>query len=245
MITFYRSVKTYSDPSTSCPWKRAKFNGLQKFLFSRTLNLLPVILIFAEGQAIAIKLSNQIDKVVTSMNQGLATLNGLMEDEVATFEDIKDRGGELYCKLNCSNDTDNVPAGIKKKLVQLMFLQDRCKEEKTLVKEEMLRFFTFLSAQINAITSYLDKEKVNRGLMSLLQQKVDVYKKNLQLLTSMCKDLVTFPNFEEPGETYLLFSEVEVETPTDLENLYDFSLFEDLECHSTHFRGWNDDDFDQ
>ncbi|XP_068674926.1 uncharacterized protein [Montipora foliosa] len=200
---------------------------------------------YAEGQAIAIKLSNQIDKVVTSMNQGLATLNGLMEDEVATFEDIKDPGGELYCKLNCSNDSDNVPAGIKKKLVQLMFLQDRCKEEKTLVKEEMLRFFTFLSVQINAITSYLDKEKVNRGLMSLLQQKVDVYKKNLQILTSMCKDLVTFPNFEEPGETYLLFSEVEVETPTDLENLYDFSLFEDLECHSTHFRGWNDDDFDQ
>ncbi|XP_044181302.1 uncharacterized protein LOC114971817 [Acropora millepora] len=199
---------------------------------------------YAEGQAIAIKLSNQIDKVVNSMKQGLATLNGLMEDEVATFEDIKDPGGKLYCELNCSNNTDNVPAGIKKKLVHLMFLEDSCKEEKTLVKEEMLRFFTFLSAQINAITSYLDRESANRGLMSLLQQKVDVYKKNLQLLTSMCKDLVIFPNFEEPEETYQLFSEVEVETATDVENLYDFSLFEDLECHSTNFRGWNDEDFD-
>ena len=36
------------------------------------------------------KLSNQIDKVVNSINQGLATLNGLMEDEVSIFEDIKD-----------------------------------------------------------------------------------------------------------------------------------------------------------
>ena len=49
------------------------------------------IVIFTGCQTIAIKLSNQIDKVVNSMNQGLATLNGLMEDEVSIFEDIKDQ----------------------------------------------------------------------------------------------------------------------------------------------------------
>ena len=169
-----------------------------------------------------------------------------MGDEMVTFEDIKDPGGELYCQLNLSNDTDNVPADIKKKLVHLMSLEDRCKEEKTLVQEEMLRFFTFISGKINAITSYLEKESVDRGLMSLLQQKVDVYKKNLQLLTCMCKDSVSFPTFEEPEETYLQFSEVdiEIETPTDVEDLYDFSLFEDLECSNTPIRGWNDEDFD-
>lgn len=200
----------------------------------------------SDGQAIAIKLSTQIDKVVNSMNQGLATLNGLMGDEMVTFEDIKDPSGELYCQLNLSNDTNNVPADIKKKLVHLMCLEDRCKEEKILVKEEMLRFFTFISEQINAITSYLEKESVDRGLMSLLQQKVDVYKKNLQLLTWMCKDSVLFPTFEEPVQTYLQFSEVdiEIETPTDVEDLYDFSLFEDLECSNTPIRGWNDEDFD-
>lgn len=47
----------------------------------------------------AIKLANQIDKVVNSMNQGLATLNGLTGDEVVTFEDFKDPGGDLYCEL--------------------------------------------------------------------------------------------------------------------------------------------------
>lgn len=83
------------------------------------------------------------------------------------------------------------------------------------------------------------------GLRSLLQQKVDVYKKNLKLLRCMCEDSVTFPSFEEPEETYVHFSEVEIETPTNVENLYDFSLFEDLECDSTPIRGWNDEDFDQ
>lgn len=114
-----------------------------------------------------------------------------------------------------------------------------------MVKKEMLRFFTFIAEQINVITSYLDGENVNGGLRSLLQQKVDVYKKDLKLLRCMCGDSVTSPTFEEPEETYLLFNEVEIETPIDVENLYDFSLFEDLECHSTPIRGWNDEDFHQ
>lgn len=135
------------------------------------------------------------------MNQGLATLNGLMGDEVVTFEDIKDPGGDLYCELHSSNDTNNVPADIKKKLVHLMPLEDRCKEEQILVKEEMLRFFTFIAEQINVITSYLDGENVNVGLRSLLQQKVDVYKKMLRLLRCMCEESVTFPTSEEPEET--------------------------------------------
>ena len=43
----------------------------------------------------------------------------------------------------------------------------------------------------------------------------------------MCETLVTFSYFEEPEETYLLFSEVELETPLDIKNLSHFSLFKD------------------
>ena len=60
----------------------------------------------------------------------------------------------------------------------------------------------------------------------------------------MCKDLVTFPNFKGPEETSLPFSELEVETPTDVKNFSYFSLFKDLECLGTHFKGWNDENFD-
>lgn len=44
----------------------------------------------------------------------------------------------------------------------------------------------------------------------------------------MCKDFVMFPYFAEPEETYLQFSEVEIETTSDFEDRYDLSLFEDL-----------------
>ena len=53
-----------------------------------------------------------------------------------------------------------------------------------------------------------------------------------------------FGPFPEPEETCVHLSEVQIEAPTDFEDLYDFSFFEDLECHSTPIRGWNDEEFD-
>lgn len=148
---------------------------LHKMASERTF-LLELKTKYADGQAIAIKLASQIDKVVNSMKQGLAKLNLLMGDKIIAFDDIKDPGGELYSQLNSCTDTNGVPAYIKKKLVHLVSLEDRCKEEQVLVKGEMLQFFRFMSDQISAITSFLEKEiNVNRGLRSLLKQKADHY----------------------------------------------------------------------
>lgn len=122
-----------------------------------------------------------------------------------------------------------MPAYLKKKLVHLVSLEDRCKKEQVLVKGEMCQFFRFMSDQISAITSFLKKEiNENRGLRSLLKQKAVHYGKKIQLLTCMCKDFVMFPSFAEPEETNLQFSEVEIETTSDFEDRYDLSLFEDL-----------------
>ena len=133
---------------------------------------------------------------------------------------------------------------IKKKLVHLVSLEDRCKEEQVLVKGEMCQFFRFLSDQISAITSILKKEiNENRGLRPLLKQKADHYGKKIQLLTCMCKDFM-FSSFAEPEETYLQFSEVEIDTTIDFEDRYDLSLFEDLQFQATPISGWNDEDFD-
>ena len=191
-------------------------------------------------------MASQIDKVVNSMKQGLTRLNLLMGNKIIiVFDDIKDPGGELYSQLNSSTDANDVPAYMKKRLVHLVSLEDRCKEEQVLVKGEMVQFFTFMSDQICAITSFLEKEiNVNRGLSSLLKQKADLYQKKIQLLSCMCKDFVTFPSFAEPKETFLQCSEFEIETASVFEDRYDLSLFEDLEYQATPISGWNDDDED-
>jgi len=77
-----------TQPDFSSNFKVQIWNFLKKTvpLLKKTTG----IVIFTGCQTIAIKLSNQIDKVVNSINQGLATFNGLTEDEVSIFEDIKD-----------------------------------------------------------------------------------------------------------------------------------------------------------
>ena len=155
-------------------------------IVSKKRNFILCCISISDGQAIAIKLASQIDTVVNSMKQGLAKLNLLMGDKIIAFDDIKDPGGELYSQLNSCTDINGVPAYIKKKLVHLVSLDDRCKEEQVLVKGQMLQFFRFMSDQISAITSFLEKEiNVNRGFRSLLKQKADHYQKKIQLLTCM------------------------------------------------------------
>ena len=87
-----------------------------------------------------------------------------------------------------------MPAYTKKKLVHLVSLEDRCKEEQVLVKGEMRQFFRFMSDQISAITSFLEKEiNVNRGLRSLLLQKADHYRKKIKL------HVIHFPSSMAPS----------------------------------------------
>lgn len=200
---------------------------------------------FLDGQAIAIKLANQIDKVVNSMKQQLAILNGLMENESVTFDDIKDPCGDIFAQVQSPTDASNVPSSVKKKLVQLVCFQERCKEEQDLVKQEMLRLTYFIIAQINFISSYLRSDAdVNRGLRSLLLQKAAVHKKRLNSLRSTFGDVVTLPPFGDSEETYLHYSEVEVEDDKDLEDVFDIGVLEELDIHSTPIRGWNDEDSD-
>ena len=79
-----------------------------------------------------------------------------------------------------------------------------------------------------SLPSWKKKINVNRGLRSLLLQKVDHYRKKIKLLTCVCKDFVMFPSFAEPEEAYLQCTEVEIKTTSDFEDRYDLSLFEDL-----------------
>ena len=216
--------------------------GLQHVQF---LSLL-ISVFFLDGQAIAIKLANQIDKVVNPMKQQLAILNGLMENaETVTFDDIKDPCGDIFVQVQSPTDVSNVPSSVKKKLVQLVCFQDRCKEEQDLVKQEMRRLTSFIIAQINFISSYLISDAdVNRGLRSLLLQKAAVHKKRLNSLRSMFGDVVTLPPFGDSEETFLHYSEVEVEDDKDLEDVFDIGVLEELDIHSTPIRGWNDEDSD-
>lgn len=160
-----------------------------------------------DGQAIAIKLGNQVDRVVASMHRNLAVLNGLT-DTVTSFDTVKNPLGEIYNNIAVvSGGKDDTPTFIVKKAVNLMYLKDRCKEELVLIKNEMATFSSFFLNQIQTIESFF-VEDVNseelKGLRCLALTKKTYYQRELQSLKKICSGIVEISVPDWKIEKFLL-----------------------------------------
>ena len=123
-------------------------------------HLLFDVFFLSDGQAVAIKLSGQINKVVKHMNKGLISLNAAMDVSAKplSFDDIKDPSGNVYGP-ELTNESSEVPASTKAKLIDLYCLIKRCQEEVIMVREEMARLEAFYNREIEVI----DQICVNLG----------------------------------------------------------------------------------
>ena len=150
---------------------------------------------YLDGQALAIKLAKQITRVVAEMNKRLMTLNG-MSDESLNLMILRILKNVMTSQAG-SRSTD-IPYQLKKRIIRLVCIQNRCKEELVMVKEEMLKFVQFLNEQTRNILGFIAVNQPNNryehGLHSCLLKRVLVAEKQLQSLQVMWKDIIDFPN---------------------------------------------------
>ena len=95
--------------------------------------------------------------------------------------EIKDPQSPIYSSL-VENEPDGncVPTTIKKRLVELTHLQDRCEEELSMVKEEMRTLENFIQYQITEIEKYVVSKGVcensfDKGLRCRLLRKQKIF----------------------------------------------------------------------
>lgn len=88
-----------------------------------------VELFLGDGQAIAIKLAKQIDKVVKSIHKTLSEINGYLPNDVPQilYDDAKDPKSSIYSEVQEEGDT--VPALVRRQIIDLFCLHNRCQEE--------------------------------------------------------------------------------------------------------------------
>ena len=173
---------------------------------------------FSDGQAIAIKISNQIGKVVNEMKRELSSFNDLGKNEI-DFMEIKDPQSPIYSSfLKNEPDGNCIPTTIKKRLVELTHLLDRCEEELSMVKEEMKTLENFIQYQITEIEKYILSKGVcenscDKGLHCLLLKKQLMHKKYLQSLHDTWSDIIDTPHCDAI-ETFFLtaYDDEKVET---------------------------------
>ena len=191
-----------------------------------------LLIYFIDGQAIAIKLSNQINKVVTAMRKFINSLNEVSNEQVA-FESIKDPQADIYLPTGSTNNS-SIPVSVKKKMINLLFTKDRCKEEITMIGDEMARFISFKSKEISLISNKTEEINMTQfgvGLKSLLLQKAASYQNELSHLKQLWGNLIEYP-LEEFSDhvTHLSFSKLVAtqEDMAELHELYDVEAAIDL-----------------
>ncbi|XP_028411851.1 uncharacterized protein LOC114534588 [Dendronephthya gigantea] len=105
---------------------------------------------YSDGQAIATKLSKQINRktnaiksTVTKYNASLAALQELVDGlpKELNFDEAKDPESSLY-RTYCDESTvESVPFSVKRSAIDLQNFLDRCKEEQQLLLKEMEMLF--------------------------------------------------------------------------------------------------------
>lgn len=131
-----------------------------------------------DGQSIAIKLSKQITKVTEMLKRCLFSYNEL--GETLLFEAVKDPSSPCYDQ----SAGQTMPDSCKQQLIDMLCFKERCLEEISLVKQEMMQLLSFYFKQINVLSASMcllsDDNLYNKGMRALLAKKI----LSLRLITS-------------------------------------------------------------
>jgi len=164
------------------------------------------------------------------MKKHMACLYTLCDDDV-TFDEVKDPQSEIYCNVVQSQHQDPlIPFKLKKRLVDLTCMQDRCEEEVKMVKTEVVTFVNFVQSQDNIIEQYLREngestDVLKNGLRCHLLQKRVTLQKYLQSLSSTWKHVIEIPTFQTPVVSFLSVCEEH----SEIFPLYDYDCCEDID----------------
>lgn len=112
-----------------------------------------------------------------SIHKTLSEVNGYLPDDALKilYEDAKDPTSSIYSEVEEERDT--VPALVRRQIIDLSCLHNRCQEELDLLKEEMNRLVSFIQNEIRLIDESVDAllphtdTPLNAGLIACLKKK--------------------------------------------------------------------------
>ena len=159
---------------------------------------------FLDGQAVATKLSRQINlktnaikSTVTKYNASLTALqdyvNGLPDE--LEFDEVKDPESVLYSSV-CEDETKGVPLTVKRSAIDLQCFLERCKEEQMFLLKEVERLFTHYLEKIGHYEAFLqqhsqEQAKLVNGLCNIAKKQICETQNTLESLRCMLSDYLS------------------------------------------------------
>ena len=134
-----------------------------------------------------------------SIHKTFSDVNGYLADDLTRirFEDAKDPKSSIYSAAQ--DDGDTVPTLIRRQMIDLFCLQNRCQEELDLLHEEMIRLVSFLENEIRFIDESVDgllpntDTPFNAGLIACLKRKRLIHSNHISSLLSLWGSIFDSP----------------------------------------------------
>ena len=181
----------------------------------RSIRCTHIVLLTADGQKIAVRLSRRINVVTKSLRKSLAEYNtGLNSLSSLTWEQVTDLSQQIHD--GCLFSETSIPSTIKSQATRLYNNMLRAEEEITRLKEEMsncmqhfISIYDYLTRAIVSLNQNLE-EVSNIGRICLLKQSLRKYR---IVLTSLLQ-LNKYINIT-PLESFLLSLDDNLEIPNN------------------------------
>ena len=167
----------------------------------------------SDGQAIAIKLSKQIDKIVKSIHKTLSDVNGYLVDDLPRilYEGAKDLRRSIYSAVQEKGNT--VPALIRRQMIDLFCLQNRCQEMNHLVSF-LQNEIRFIDESVDALLPDTDTP-FNAGLIACLKRKRMIHCNHISSLLSLWGSILDSPKPIDDTELVKTYANLDSPKPID------------------------------
>jgi hypothetical protein len=131
-----------------------------------------------------------LDQATLSLKRILAKTNALLCDgcDDISFEEAKNPSSTVYSSVTTvSLPSSRLPASVKRRLIELHCLGERCSEEISLIKADLTNLKAFYEGQLVTIHRVIgqdpiDNSKLSFGLQSMLRRKQTLVHNELYLL---------------------------------------------------------------
>lgn len=167
---------------------------------------------YADGQAIANRLADHINKSCTKIKKEVAIFNKLELLSVSMpfpselkYEEVVDVTSPVWnclqpSQLPCA--ASNQPLHMKRYFADLLHKVDRCNEEVELLKTEMGNISSFLNDQLQYVNEQLKDETHSTGTKAFLLHRRDDILQHLKFCGSSFNEFLSNPISQTPVITY-------------------------------------------
>ncbi|XP_028403401.1 uncharacterized protein LOC114526098 [Dendronephthya gigantea] len=227
---------------------------------------------YADGQAIAAKLSKQITNKTNAIKATVAKYNAALAywkdpidgmPEPINFDDVKDPESPSYHHLRVTTPSDdNIPLEFKRSAIDLHNFVERCKEEIEYLDLEMVRlveYFLKMKMSYQSCCNEVQEEATSvyaKGLNCIFQSRILECDNKLHMLGKLFKDNIreemkcSIPSMQWKCQSTLLEHEIAREEGTlDVSEYYSADNDDEDDVYSMYDSSdsdsesiWNDED---